>query len=74
MFLLRNRLHIHRCRANASHALLLSRHYVQPTHTRPALAASATPVEKILLDTIKVGAHDFLSLLLNALPEGLILV
>ncbi|KAH9998921.1 S-adenosyl-L-methionine-dependent methyltransferase [Russula vinacea] len=27
MFLLRNRLHIHRCRTNASHALLLSRHY-----------------------------------------------
>jgi hypothetical protein len=71
MFLVRNRLHIHRIRRNAGHALL-SRHYVQPTHTRPAHAPSATPVEKILLDTIKV--HTTFSLLLNTLPDVLILV
>jgi hypothetical protein len=62
MFLVRNRLHtklIHRWHRNASRALP-SRHYVQPTHTRPALAASVTPVKKILLDTIKVHAsRDF---------------
>ena len=56
MNLVRNRLHtrpIHPWHRNAGSALP-SRHYVQPTHTRPA--ASVTPVEKILLDTIKVHA------------------
>ena len=48
MFLARNRLHTIRT--------LLSRHYVLPSHTRPVRAASVTPVEKILLDTIKVRA------------------
>lgn len=55
MFLLRNRLHtklIYRCHRNAGRALP-SRNYVQPTHSRPA---SVTPIEKILLDTIKVHA------------------
>lgn len=51
MFLVRNRLH--RWHRNAACAFP-SRHYVQPTHTRPAQAAYVTPVEKILLDTIKV--------------------
>ena len=55
MFLFRNRLHTYRWHRNAGRSLP-SRHYVQPTHTRPALAASVTPVEKILLDTIKVHA------------------
>jgi hypothetical protein len=67
MFLVRNRLHtklIHRWHTNAGVGRALpSRHYVQPTHTRPTLAASVTPVEKILLDTIKVHASQiFLSL------------
>ena len=48
MFLARNRSHINAGRA------LLSRYYVHATHTRPVLTASTTPVEKILLDTIKV--------------------
>ena len=48
MLFVRNRSHI-----NASRALL-SRYYVQATHTRPIPATSTTPVEKILLDTIKV--------------------
>jgi hypothetical protein len=53
MFLARNRLHTIR-----HGRTLLSRHYVLP---RPVPAASATPVEKILLDTIKVRAtFDFL--------------
>jgi hypothetical protein len=65
MYLVRNRLKlIHRWHRNAGAARVLpSRHYVQPTNTRPALPASVTPVEKILLDTIKVHASQiFLSL------------
>ena len=50
LFFARNRSHINAGRA------LLSRYYVQATHTRPIPAASTTPVEKILLDTIKVRA------------------
>ena len=55
MFLAQNRLHIRHLiqHRNAGRALL-SRHYVQLSHPGPALAASVTPVEKILLDTIKV--------------------
>jgi hypothetical protein len=58
MFLFRNRLHTklnHRWHRNAGAGRALpSRHYVQPAHTKPALAV--TPVEKILLNTIKVHA------------------
>jgi hypothetical protein len=50
MYLARN--HLHTTLNNARRALL-SRRYVQPTHAGPALAASVTPVEKILLNTIK---------------------
>ncbi|KAI0280286.1 DUF185-domain-containing protein [Russula aff. rugulosa BPL654] len=53
---------------------LPSRHYVQPTHTRPALAASVTPVEKILLDTIKangpVSFATYMQLCLSHPTEG----
>jgi hypothetical protein len=59
MLLVRNRLHtnlIHRWHRNAGAGRALpSRHYVQPTHTRPAV----TPVEKLLLDTIKVRVSHF---------------
>lgn len=48
MFVVRNRL-----RAQYRNALL-ARHYVQSAHTRPAPPPSVTPVEKILLGTIKV--------------------
>jgi hypothetical protein len=46
MFLARSRLHLHKTliRYRNAHSGLLSRHYVQPV----------TPVEKILLDTVKV--------------------
>jgi hypothetical protein len=67
MFLVRNRLHtklIHRWHRNAGVGRALSsRHYVQPTHTRPTLATSVTPVEKILLDTIKVHASRIFPIL-----------
>jgi hypothetical protein len=66
MFFFRNRLHTELIRwhrnVGAGRAFS-SRHYVQPAHTRPALAASVTPVEKILLDTIKVHASRIFPIL-----------
>ncbi|KAF8492639.1 DUF185-domain-containing protein [Russula emetica] len=78
MFFVRNRLHtklIHRWHRNAGAGRALpSRHYVQPTHARPALAASVTPVEKILLDTIKangpVSFATYMQLCLSHPTEG----
>ncbi|KAN0113582.1 DUF185 domain containing protein [Russula decolorans] len=75
MFLVRNRLHTKLWHGNAGAGRALpSRHYVQPTHTRPAPAASVTPVEKILLDTIKangpVSFATYMQLCLSHPTEG----
>ncbi|KAH9970552.1 S-adenosyl-L-methionine-dependent methyltransferase [Lactifluus volemus] len=73
--LVRNRLHasLVRYRNKISYSLL-SRQYVQPSHTGPRLATSVTPVEKILLDSIKVNGPisfaTYMQLCLSHPTEG----
>ncbi|KAI0247657.1 DUF185-domain-containing protein [Lactifluus subvellereus] len=74
MLFARNRLHTAFIRHRNTCCALPSRHYVQPSHAGPALANSVTPIEKILLDTIKangpISFATYMQLCLSHPTEG----